>query len=153
MRIEALLPKHIPTIEKIELTAHISPWSEQIFTTSFNNRSHNFGAFIEEQLVGYYFTESVAGEATLHNICVAPDIQGQGIASHLMTHLVSYFQQLGNQEIWLDVRESNHNAIHLYEKFGFEVMGKRKDYYSIPNRKERETAILMRLLLVKEQTQ
>ena len=41
----------------------------------------------------------------------------------------------------LEVRESNHPAITLYSKHGFELVGKRKDYYDKP----KENAFLMTL--------
>ena len=39
----------------------------------------------------------------------------------------------------LEVRESNLPAIRLYEKLGFQVVGRRKNYY----REEHEDALLM----------
>ena len=41
--------------------------------------------------------------------------------------------------VTLEVRPSNHAAIALYEGFGFEVVGRRKNYYDKPS----EDALLM----------
>jgi ribosomal-protein-alanine N-acetyltransferase len=46
----------------------------------------------------------------------------------------------------LEVRESNIPARSLYAIIGFEIMGRRRDYYPLP-RGEREDAILMSLTL------
>ncbi|MDC6131644.1 ribosomal-protein-alanine N-acetyltransferase, partial [Burkholderia gladioli] len=46
----------------------------------------------------------------------------------------------------LEVRPSNPRAIRLYERFGFEVVGRRKNYYPAKHR-TREDAIVMRLPL------
>ena len=49
--------------------------------------------------------------------------------------------------ITLEVRESNHSAIYLYTKHGFEVVGKRKNYYDKP----KEAALLMTLFFKREE--
>jgi [ribosomal protein S18]-alanine N-acetyltransferase len=41
--------------------------------------------------------------------------------------------------VTLEARESNLEAIHLYEKFGFESAGKRPNYYQKPT----ESAVIM----------
>jgi NAD-dependent DNA ligase len=46
----------------------------------------------------------------------------------------------------LEVRESNHRALHLYEQHGFKRVGLRKAYYPAL-RGERESAIVMSLKL------
>jgi ribosomal-protein-alanine N-acetyltransferase len=48
------------------------------------------------------------------------------------------------------VRPSNPRAIHLYERFGFVTIGRRKNYYPAKHR-SREDAIVMRLTLNKDE--
>ena len=38
----------------------------------------------------------------------------------------------GAEEIFLEVRPSNHGARSLYEKLGFQILGVRKNYYQSP---------------------
>ena len=51
--------------------------------------------------------------------------------------------QLGKEEnchwVHLEVRRNNKSAIKLYQKFGFKIVGVRKDYY----KQEKEDALLM----------
>jgi ribosomal-protein-alanine N-acetyltransferase len=53
--------------------------------------------------------------------------------------LFQFAKQNGLSFISLEVRESNSPAISLYEKFGFLVEGKRKNFYSVPT----EDALIM----------
>ncbi len=142
--IQPLHPSQIPNLLKIEQRSHLAPWTEKIFDGSFNARSHQFGLIRQGQLVGYYFSQFVAGEMTLENICVDKSQQGKGFAKQLMDHFVLHAQSLEAEEIWLEVRESNHNAIQLYKAYDFTQMGIRKNYYPIPNSASREHALLMR---------
>jgi ribosomal-protein-alanine N-acetyltransferase len=48
--------------------------------------------------------------------------------------------------VGLEVRASNVSARSLYGKMGFELTGRRQNYYSLPTG-EREDAILMSLTL------
>ena len=52
-----------------------------------------------------------------------------GIATSLLNHLVETSLSNNMKEIWLEVSTKNTPAINLYKKFGFEVMGIRKNYY------------------------
>lgn len=133
----------IPSIIKIEHSAHLSPWSEKLFNDSFGARSHNFLAETNGEIIGYVFSSFVAGELTLENICVDPQSQGNGVGRLLMEHLLDLANTLNAEELWLEVRASNMSAIRLYERFDFINQGVRKNYYSIPNSSDKEDAILM----------
>ncbi len=135
-------------VADIEHNAHLSPWSRKLFENSFTNKHHNYVLESGEQVVGYYFAHFVADELTLENICINQPMQRQGYANQLMRHLVTLASTLKATDIWLEVRASNASAIHLYEKFGFEQQGIRKNYYPIPQRNTKEDAVLMRHSLV-----
>jgi len=95
--------------------------------------------------VGYGIVSYVVGEAELLNICIDPKHQGQGLAATLMGHLINHASEKNNHEMFLEVRESNAPARHVYEKLGFNEIGRRKNYY--PGKQGREDAILMALPL------
>jgi ribosomal-protein-alanine N-acetyltransferase len=135
---------NIPLLVDIDQQAHLSPWSQKIFESSFNARSHNFYMLQDSEILGYYFAEFVVGDMTLENLCISPQHQGKGLAKKLMTHLIEYAKRLNTMSLFLEVRESNSKAIGLYESYGFEITGKRKEYYSVPNTTDRETALLMK---------
>ena len=45
--------------------------------------------------------------------------QGQGYGKEALKHIISYFKENGAGNIRLSTKESNVNAIHLYQSFGF----------------------------------
>ena len=92
---------------------------------------------------GYMDVWQIAGEGQLNNIAVAPEYRGRGIGRKMMDYMIRWLTQDDNEEFSLEVRESNAPAIHLYEKLGFEVIGRREKYY-IDNG---EDALLMRKIL------
>jgi ribosomal-protein-alanine N-acetyltransferase len=90
--------------------------------------------------LGYIILYSVADEAHILNIAVHPQYRGKGCASSLIKHVLDYFEEKKDvHEFFLEVREGNMGAIRLYQHFGFEMIGKRKKYYSETN----EDALVM----------
>jgi ribosomal-protein-alanine N-acetyltransferase len=85
----------------------------------------------------------VLDEGSLDNIAVDPAYRRQGVAQALLEALIAQGQAQRLSFITLEVREHNAPAIGLYEKNGFQVVGRRKNYYEKP----REDAILMTLTL------
>jgi ribosomal-protein-alanine N-acetyltransferase len=151
MKIYDLNQSHVLDVLAIEQSAHLTPWSEKIIQQSFGKRSHNFGLFQkskgQDELVGYVFADLVADEMSLENICIAPKLQGKGYSKVLMEELIARSRPLGATVIWLEVRASNQAAIGLYNKAGFNQVSIRKDYYNLPDSRDKEDAILMSLQL------
>lgn len=48
----------------------------------------------------------------------------------LLSELIKLSNSLGLNKITLEVNENNKIAISLYEKFNFQLLGKRKNYYN-----------------------
>lgn len=49
--------------------------------------------------------------------------QGCGLGRGALLHIITYFKENGATNIRLSTKESNANAIHLYESFGFKANG------------------------------
>jgi [ribosomal protein S18]-alanine N-acetyltransferase len=139
-------PADIPAMLQIEQSANSHPWSEGTFNTCFSERYFNAVLMDDDDaIIGFYIGEKVAVEASLFNIGVAPKAQGQGYGQQLLQHFIAQAQDLEVLDCWLEVRQSNRNAIKLYEKCGFIQTGLRPGYY--PTATGREDAILMALPL------
>jgi ribosomal-protein-alanine N-acetyltransferase len=103
------------------------------------------GIKLQDGLLGFAIVQQIIDEATLLDICVAPDKQGSGFGSLLMQQLIDDAKDAGAVVLMLEVRQSNEAAKYLYEKVGFIESGRRKNYY--PTDDGYEDAILMDLAL------
>ena len=97
---------------------------------------------IDKEIVGFAGFIPILDEADISNIVVHKDFRGQKIGSLLLKSLIDLAYSLNLKIMNLEVRKSNVSAIKLYEKFGFEVYGVRKNYYD-----NVENAILMKKIL------
>ena len=97
------------------------------------------------QLLGYAGLYHAGGltSADLLTIATVPAARGRGIASLMLTELVSTAREVGCPDVLLEVRKSNEVAQRLYARHGFVPIGRRRRYYQAPP----EDAVVMRLTL------
>ncbi len=82
-------------------------------------------------------------EIEIFNICIRKNFKRQGIGTILLKKLYEKCRSEAVGTIWLEVRETNTNAINFYTSHGFKKVYKRKNYYQNPS----EDALVMRLNL------
>jgi ribosomal-protein-alanine N-acetyltransferase len=92
-------------------------------------------------IVGYVGFWLVAGEAHISTIAVHPDARRRGLGELLLSRVIDFALEKEAEFVTLEVRESNTAAQRLYEKYGFQQMGRRKRYYT----DTREDALIMTL--------
>lgn len=86
-----------------------------------------FGYYVDNKLVGFIHVVKLYENLEIINIVVDCSYRRKGIGYNLLMYAISYFVDL--QSVFLEVRESNVNAISLYDKAGFSVISKRDKYY------------------------
>ena len=65
----------------------------------------------------------------------------------MLSRLLNSLSDHKLESVFLEVRPSNKTAINLYGKNGFEIVGRRKNYYSTFN--GREDALVMKRMILK----
>ncbi|MFP5204599.1 MAG: ribosomal protein S18-alanine N-acetyltransferase [Acidobacteriota bacterium] len=93
--------------------------------------------------VGFAVASLLAGEAELESIVIAAEWQRRGIGRLLLAELMDRLRRQNTRAVFLEVRASNHAALHLYRSFGFAETGRRARYYACPL----EDGVTMRLPL------
>lgn len=84
------------------------------------------------EMAGLVAATLAAGEAEVQNLAVAPEKRRRGVASTLLVAALERVVAAGAKSVWLEVRESNREAIAFYERHGFRRAGRRPGYYSNP---------------------
>ena len=134
----------LPQIQQIEQQSFSVPWTQQMLRMQLQPDSHVFlTAEAQDGVVGYVGMMYVLDEGYISNIAVRPDHRRRGVADALLIALEARARTLLLSFLTLEVRESNAAAVALYEKHGYRVAGRRKNYYEKPA----EDALLMTLTL------
>ncbi len=84
----------------------------------------------QHPLVGYGGVWINLDEGHITTIAVDPHCRGRSIGELLLNALIDQAIELGAANLTLEVRVSNVVAQSLYRKYGFEVAGRRKRYYT-----------------------
>lgn len=78
---------------------------------------------------GFSLLRTVADEAELLLLAVAPMAQRRGVGASLLDHFISHGREKGVRRLHLEVRAGN-PAVAMYRAFGFNTEGRRPKYYS-----------------------
>ncbi len=109
-------------------------WSANSYHRELTNENSHFLAVnvdhsLDAKTIGFGCFWSILDEAHITLLGIHPDYQGQGLGQLLLKSMLDRAREIEMARATLEVRASNQGAIHIYEKFGFETVGRRKKYY------------------------
>jgi GNAT superfamily N-acetyltransferase len=85
---------------------------------------------LEGQMIGLYVLYPLNDrESEIKNIAVTPGFQGKGVGSLLLRHAVDVALHRGFSRIIIGTGDVLHRQIALYQRMGFEIYDRKKDFY------------------------
>lgn len=135
-----LRAEDVSTVSRLEKETFSMPWSAESFWQMLEREDNVY--FVAEEdgkILGGCGLFLIAGEGNITNVAVFPEARRRGVATGLLTYLLSEGDRAGLTAYTLEVRVSNTAAIGLYEKLGFVSAGIRPNFYEKP----REDAMIM----------
>ena len=142
VNIRKMIFKDLDEIMEIEKRSFFTPWTKTMFLESLSSEIYkNFVIEEQNEVIVYIMLYYIQDEGHITNFAINPLFRKKGYATKLLSYVIDYFKKKSIVEFFLEVRESNKVAINLYRKFGFEIIGRRKRYYSDTN----EDAFIMHL--------
>lgn len=116
----------------IDKSSNNTPWSLYDYEESFKNPNHHFiGISVNDKLIGFCVYSTVLDEAEILQIVIEKHMHGHGYGYNLLNYICSILSSNNISQIFLEVMVGNQNAINLYNKLGFNIIGKRKHYYHV----------------------
>lgn len=134
-------------VMRIENSVFTHPWSKTNFVDSLRNSDDAWVVrALDGELLGYFVQMAVVDEAHLLTLAVKASMQKQGLGNFILGLMLQQAKLLQMNSVLLEVRVSNLPALKMYEQFGFEQIGLRKNYYQADDR-QREDALVLRYQL------
>ena len=146
LNLRDLSVKDVPLLKQIEDKAYDFGWSQGNFIDALNENYIAKACINNSVMVGYYFWQKALDECHLLNFTVASERQRRGLGKWMLSQLLLSLRSKDIEAIYLEVRPTNHTAISLYSKFGFSIIGRRKNYY--PGKESREDALVMKRVIL-----
>ena len=146
--IKKLTIDELPHIMDIGRRAYNISWSKSMMKeTILSSNTLVWGVFNTEKslMLGFAVLSVIIDESDLLMICIDPNNQRKGLGDKILKFIIKQAKQLNIENIFIEVRTSNHPAICLFEKNNFNSIGLRKDYYPPKIGSGREDAIIMSL--------
>jgi len=137
IRIRAAVPDDLAFMKRIashSITA--AQWPDSTYEKLFAPEAVQKRTIlvVEEngETLGFVVARPAADEWEIENIAVIGTARRRGLGSHLLGEFLNQAKKAGAAAVFLEVRESNHAARALYEKWAFVQSGRRSAYYSDP---------------------
>lgn len=125
-----------------------TPWSEQSFLDELKLENSFYAVALEgDEVIGVCGSIRIGDEADILNVSVHSEYRRRGIAEKMLEFVLQKNVDKGVRAFVLEVRKNNEPARKLYEKFGFEFLGYRKNFYEKPT----EDAAIYRKTVSKEE--
>lgn len=152
--VEPMTLDDVDQVMEIEQIVFPAPWSPRAYRYEITQNDHStmlvvrpagipagpFGhlkrrlGLVEPQpILGYAGLWLLVDETHICTLAVHPQWQGRGLGELLMLSLLDESMRLGARTTTLEVRVSNSAALQLYRKCGFEIVSRRKRYYTNNN--------------------
>jgi ribosomal-protein-alanine N-acetyltransferase len=150
--VERMTEHDLLEVVSIEETCGLSLWGWDAYRAELDRpeaimlvaRNQLADPLSGESLCGFIAARLSTDELHVNNIGVRQSLRGCGVGGALMsTALRLGAETLGARTALLEVRATNTTAQSLYRRFGFEVVGRRKNYYRQPT----DDALIMRAVL------
>lgn len=149
IRIVPMNADHLEEIERLERICFSRPWNRRMLAEELENQCAAF--LVAEDgdtgaVLGYAGLLVVADEGYITNVAVFPEFRRCGIAARILEVYLNFAEANRLAFVTLEVRPTNAPAIALYQRYGFEEVGRRKNYYDLP----KEDALILTRYFDKE---
>lgn len=130
--VEPMSLSDVGAVHEIERLSFSVPWPAHAFEQELrgNRLARYLVARAGETLVGFAGTWLMVDDSHITTFGVHPDWRRQGIGRQLLLGVADLSVRIGARRLTLEVRATNTAAQALYRSFGFEVVGRRPQYYT-----------------------
>ncbi|MBS1791315.1 MAG: ribosomal protein S18-alanine N-acetyltransferase [Acidobacteria bacterium] len=132
--ITQMLVRHIPSVVELERFCQLNSRGESSYEKLCKEQNSVLLVALNanSEVIGCFSGWLVADELEVDNVAVAPNWRRAEVATKLFAEAQQIALKRGATQAFLEVRSSNTAARSLYEKQGFTVVGRRKNYYLDP---------------------
>lgn len=140
IELSPLQSQDVPVLRDLEKECFGVHWTPTNFFSELENpRCYYTVARVDGAIRGYLGYWQILEEAHITSVGVTSAFRKQKLAQRMMCHMLDECRDKNVNWITLEVKASNVAAQKLYEKFGFKVMGRRKNYYQV----DKQDALVM----------
>ncbi|MDQ1340303.1 MAG: [ribosomal protein S18]-alanine N-acetyltransferase [Campylobacterota bacterium] len=130
--IKKITQEHISQLCALEESLFDSdnyPISKRAFRYHIKKNNLILGAFEKGSLIGYSLVFNYKKSARIYSIAIDKNHQRKGIGQKILQEIIYIVRENKINNIFLEVRIDNVNAINAYKKNGFKELKRLQNYY------------------------
>jgi|SRR5690625_1417001 len=120
---------HIPALVQLSEQLQLQSWSQRHWLEALAVGYPGWVMVSKNIIFAFLISQLQDIISELLLVGIHPEFQGKGYGRQLLQIWQQHAQQQGISELQLEVKVSNQSAQKLYERFGFQRVGRRKGYY------------------------
>ncbi|MEA5581609.1 ribosomal protein S18-alanine N-acetyltransferase [Nodularia harveyana UHCC-0300] len=133
LKLQSLTSDHLSAILELDQACFGGLWTLEGYQRELDSPNSELLGLLSpvhgSELRGMGCFWAILEEAHITILAVHPQYHRQGWGQYLLYSLLGKASDRGLERATLEVRASNVAAISLYQKFGFQIAGRRKRYY------------------------
>jgi ribosomal-protein-alanine N-acetyltransferase len=133
LKIRAFEDRDIDTVLAIQSASpETATWTLWDYNRVASGEMMGWVAEEQQEVVGFLVSRQVGNDLEILNFAVAPIARRRGVGAALLREAIAWGNSLRAGNVLLEVRESNHAALHFYQQHAFQATGRRQRYYVGP---------------------
>jgi [ribosomal protein S18]-alanine N-acetyltransferase len=133
LNLRSLEQRDVESVLAIQSTCpEIAQWSMWDYSRVARGEMSGWVAEDGDEVAGFLVARRIVSDIEILNFAVHPESRRNGTGSLLLQGALDWARSLQSEKALLEVRASNIAAMKFYERFGFQVNGRRPRYYTAP---------------------
>jgi ribosomal-protein-alanine acetyltransferase len=124
-------PGDVRFLERAEQICFSDPWPGHLLAAELMapSRFHRLLVDPAGRIIGYLFAAWQYLDLHVLKVAILPGFRRQGHARQLMALAEDHAIEMCGETLTLEVRQSNIEAVALYDSLGYRLRGRRRGYY------------------------
>jgi ribosomal-protein-alanine N-acetyltransferase len=132
-QVRLLTPADVEAVVAIQAACpEIAQWTAWDYDRVARGEMAGWVAVEESGVAGFLVARRVSVDLEILNFAVRADFRRGGIGAALLRAALDWGKSFQAKKAMLEVRASNLVALRFYERFSFQVAGRRTHYYTAP---------------------
>lgn len=133
VQVRALAPADVDAVLAIQAACpEIAQWTMWDYDRVARGEMAGWVGDKGSEVAGFLVARRAAADLEILNFAVAPDDRRCGVGAVLLRAALDWGKSFHAEKAMLEVRVSNLAALRFYERFEFQVAGRRPRYYAAP---------------------
>lgn len=130
IKINKIGVEYLDRLLEIDSENFDDPWSKDMFKKELEHgNAEYYGLFNDDEILGFCGGWYVLDEYQINKIVIDKAHQNKKLGQLFLIYIMQLYAMKNAKKATIEVRESNTRAIKVYTKAGFDVIGRRENYY------------------------